>query len=672
MGRLTGPLCSHHPPAFARQSPKATLSGSSAQPHRDAGTYHRPQPRSITSGQLTGLHLQRPWKAQRCHASSVSNDASAAAAAPGDDPRDIPAGSDPASLPQPGASDHTPAHREDHTSQHSANGHLPATAAAAAGGQPRSSTPPAGASRRANQAQARPRIPQERDYETRDAAYLMDPLRQVLTANWAQRVIGALRESSLLAYTTLIESILVTILDILQADRWLAWVTPKLEDAYATLTGRWYVLQSGERRAYSLVNNTAPNFDIPAAYNAAEFPQAGTGTDSRGYSASTAHLLSLAMKLVYEQEDVIKDIIERKWGLQYHSYLQTAAETTLDDNEQPGEHPEGKHREGSDPSKASPSGSRAAALAKSAPISITASSGNAASGRRMLGSSTTQRQEHEVQSDKEDMRDRKRVEKGRRSAPDFAPRTRACVFGTDKAVIVSFRGTEPTNLINLRSSGRISMSWREDMGRIHDGFYSSLFYESPDGGSLFNTLVDEMRRVSEGRQIFLTGHSLGGALANLFALGLQLRHPDLGERIGGIYSFGAPRMGDSAFADAYTNANPGKTFRMVYASDIIPKVPPRWLEYTHFGEERFLTTFGQLLDDPKQITKWRRREAWGFLPLGFYKIGHGVVGSDEHSLLRGLYRFMLLFVLPGLGDHWPSDYERMLRRQLQDRPAKEL
>ena len=36
----------------------------------------------------------------------------------------------------------------------------------------------------------------------------------------------------------------------------------------------------------------------------------------------------------------------------------------------------------------------------------------------------------------------------------FVPRTRAMLLSTEKAIILAFRGSEPTNLINLRSAGR--------------------------------------------------------------------------------------------------------------------------------------------------------------------------------------------------------------------------
>ena len=35
----------------------------------------------------------------------------------------------------------------------------------------------------------------------------------------------------------------------------------------------------------------------------------------------------------------------------------------------------------------------------------------------------------------------------------FVPRTRAAVFSSPDAIVLTFRGSEPTNLINLRSAG---------------------------------------------------------------------------------------------------------------------------------------------------------------------------------------------------------------------------
>lgn len=39
-------------------------------------------------------------------------------------------------------------------------------------------------------------------------------------------------------------------------------------------------------------------------------------------------------------------------------------------------------------------------------------------------------------------------------AAPFVPRTRAALLSSPHALVLAFRGSEPTNLINLRSSGR--------------------------------------------------------------------------------------------------------------------------------------------------------------------------------------------------------------------------
>lgn len=37
---------------------------------------------------------------------------------------------------------------------------------------------------------------------------------------------------------------------------------------------------------------------------------------------------------------------------------------------------------------------------------------------------------------------------------DFIPRTRACMLSSQHGLVIAFRGSEPLNLINLRSSGK--------------------------------------------------------------------------------------------------------------------------------------------------------------------------------------------------------------------------
>ncbi|MEL6135893.1 MAG: lipase family protein [Cyanobacteria bacterium J06626_23] len=78
-------------------------------------------------------------------------------------------------------------------------------------------------------------------------------------------------------------------------------------------------------------------------------------------------------------------------------------------------------------------------------------------------------------------------------------------------------------------------------------------------------------------QWWITGHSLGGALAYLCGLDLQYNF-DLGVQ---VYTFGAPKVGNEAFVESYNRRVPN-TWRVVHGWDIVSKLPRWWQgDYQH-------------------------------------------------------------------------------------------
>ena len=76
----------------------------------------------------------------------------------------------------------------------------------------------------------------------------------------------------------------------------------------------------------------------------------------------------------------------------------------------------------------------------------------------------------------------------------------------------------------------------------------------------------------------VTGHSLGGALAKLCAVDLQYNFsPDVSLE---VYTFGAPRIGNKAFAESYNRRVPN-TWRFVNGNDVVCGLPRRWQNYRH-------------------------------------------------------------------------------------------
>ena len=71
------------------------------------------------------------------------------------------------------------------------------------------------------------------------------------------------------------------------------------------------------------------------------------------------------------------------------------------------------------------------------------------------------------------------------------------------------------------------------------------------------------------RPVFVTGHSLGGALALLAAWRLQRQMIS----IHNVYTFGAPMVGNEAAANAYEKEFPNRIYRYVDFGDMVPQLP---------------------------------------------------------------------------------------------------
>ena len=81
--------------------------------------------------------------------------------------------------------------------------------------------------------------------------------------------------------------------------------------------------------------------------------------------------------------------------------------------------------------------------------------------------------------------------------------------------------------------------------------------------------------------IYITGHSLGGALA-------QIATAILGnDRIAACYTFGSPRVGNYIF-DLWVKP---PSYRVINYADIVPQVPipvPFVMPYRHSGDPRYM------------------------------------------------------------------------------------
>ena len=99
----------------------------------------------------------------------------------------------------------------------------------------------------------------------------------------------------------------------------------------------------------------------------------------------------------------------------------------------------------------------------------------------------------------------------------------------------------------------------------------------------------------EKKRVYITGHSLGGALALL--CGVRMHKEGKGSPV--IYTFGAPRAGNHEFGRA---ANVLSVHRWVYAKDVVCMLPSdRILDYRHAGQTHNLTKRHHVYHDDSEL-----------------------------------------------------------------------
>jgi len=196
--------------------------------------------------------------------------------------------------------------------------------------------------------------------------------------------------------------------------------------------------------------------------------------------------------------------------------------------------------------------------------------------------------------------------------------TQGFCCSNDSTIILSFRGTEATHLEDIVSDLRF-IKTDGPFGEVHRGFKFALDTVWPEVEAKIKSLKD-------GKRLFITGHSLGAALATLAAA--TLSHLDI--NVDAIYTFGQPKVGNKDFAKEYDKKVGKKHYRFVNNNDIVTRVPK--VGYDHVGRFIYISTKGELLYDI------------GFLKLEVDRIfgrieDIGKPGSDgakDHSMVNYL------------------------------------
>ncbi|CAM9839983.1 unnamed protein product [Ectocarpus sp. 4 AP-2014] len=180
--------------------------------------------------------------------------------------------------------------------------------------------------------------------------------------------------------------------------------------------------------------------------------------------------------------------------------------------------------------------------------------------------------------------------------------TEAFVAVNDGAIVVAFRGSSGGRdwLTNFSILPRdVPKDWKLETtdGDLHRGFDDGVNTVWNPGPSHSEGMLAVIKRFyhEEGRsrKLYITGHSLGGALATIAAARLVFVE-DL--NVAALYTIGSPRVFDSEVATIFDsktnhgNSMKDKYFRCRNNNDIVSRIPPS--PYKHVGTEVYFDRFG--------------------------------------------------------------------------------
>ena len=166
----------------------------------------------------------------------------------------------------------------------------------------------------------------------------------------------------------------------------------------------------------------------------------------------------------------------------------------------------------------------------------------------------------------------------------------AYVASNDRTVVVAFRGTNQDELRDWLIDARIT-SDPVQHGRIHRGFYRAT-------QGLLKGIVEAVKEHGgETKLVWVTGHSLGGAMALVFTYECIASG---GIEPAGLVTFGQPLVVNGRLAHFMNSKLKGKYLRFVHGADIVPRVFPT---FSHCGNCVWFINDKYIFDRPEMVVQ---------------------------------------------------------------------
>lgn len=163
--------------------------------------------------------------------------------------------------------------------------------------------------------------------------------------------------------------------------------------------------------------------------------------------------------------------------------------------------------------------------------------------------------------------------------------TQALALVTQSKVIIAFRGTE-LNLQDIKTDINCNKIEVPNIGFVHQGFWEAL-------NAVLNDILLFVKDHHQQKEILITGHSMGGALAVLLGTYLQANNIHRFQ----VFTFGSPRCLSWKTAKKVDALIHNKVFLFINSVDIVPRVPFLLMGFGHIGKVFFLDSKAKLYYD---------------------------------------------------------------------------
>lgn len=178
-------------------------------------------------------------------------------------------------------------------------------------------------------------------------------------------------------------------------------------------------------------------------------------------------------------------------------------------------------------------------------------------------------------------------------------------------LIITCRGTQPTQINDLLAD-LDTIPKRHGNGFVHAGFRK-------EARKILDLVMEYVKKYPK-RTIWITGHSLGAAMATYITQELEFA----GYEVAGLFTYGSPRVGSHDYVAGIKTDH----HRFVNCNDMVTTVPPSALGFRHHGNLHYINFYGNIRD----LSKWQRfKDKWRAHKRSWSK-GQWFDGLYDHSV----------------------------------------